>query len=106
MPCILHIINKNLIVMIIDKCGSSQSARQRGVRGTVRGMRGTQKIKKKLKKYIKKYKKIYKISKNAEIVWLVGFFLTRKKKLVSTGFEPMTSRSPTKHLIHLSYGNM
>ena len=34
---------------------SLQSARQRGVRGTVRGMRGmrgTQKIKKKFKKYI------------------------------------------------------
>ena len=85
--------------------GSSQSARQRGVRGTVRGvrgMRGTQKIKKKFKKYIKKYKKIYKISKNAEIVWLVGFFFNTKKKF-STGFEPMTSRSPAKHLIHLSY---
>ena len=47
--------------------GSLQSARQRGVRGTVRGvrdMRGTQKIKKILKniyKYIKKIlKNIYK----------------------------------------------
>ena len=58
------------------KCpGSLQSARQRGVRGTVRGvrgmrgMRGTQKIKKILKN-IKKYIKY----QNAEIVWLVGFF--------------------------------
>ena len=56
------------------KAGSLQSARQRGVRGTVRGvrgMRGTQKIKKNI--YLKILKK-YKISKNAEIVWLVGFF--------------------------------
>ena len=56
--------------------GSLQSARQRGVRGTVRGVRGMRgtKNKKNFKKYIYKYKKIYKISKNVEIVWLVGFF--------------------------------
>ena len=62
--------------------GSLQSARQRGVRGTVRGvrgMRGTQKIKKILKNIYKNIKKKYLISKNAEIVWLVCFFLTRKK---------------------------
>ena len=81
--------------------GSLQSARQRGVRGTVRGtvrgvrgMRVTQKIKLKIKKY-KKYIKYQKC-----------FFLTRKKKLVSTGFEPTTSRSPAKRLIHLSYENI
>ena len=65
------------------------------MRGTVRGvrgMRGTQKIKKILKNIYKNIKKMYKISKNAEIVWLVGFFNT-KKKLVSTGFEPTTSLS-------------
>ena len=48
------------------KAGSLQSARQRGVRGTVRGvrgMRGTQKIKKNLKKYIEKYKKNIKYQK-------------------------------------------
>ena len=33
------------------------------------------------------------------------FFYT-KKKLVSTGFEPTTSRSPAKRLIHLSYENI
>ena len=41
--------------------GSLQSARQRGVRGTVRGvrgMRGTQKIKKNLKNIFKNIKKI------------------------------------------------
>ena len=78
--------------------GSLQSARQRGVRGVrgtvrgvrgVRGMRGTQKNFKKILKYIKKYTK-----KN-----------TTKKKLVSMGFEPTTSPSPAKHLIHLSYEN-
>ena len=52
-----------------------------------------------------KIKKKYKISKNAEIVCLVGFFLTRKKKLVSTGFEPTTSRSLAKCLVHLNYEN-
>ena len=30
-------------------------------------------------------------------------FFNMKKKLVSTGFEPTTSRSPAKRLIHLSY---
>ena len=46
------------------KAGSLQSARQRGVRGTVRGvrgmrgMRGTQKIKKNLKNIFKNIKKI------------------------------------------------
>ena len=33
-----------------------------------------QKIKKNLKNIYKNIKKKYKISKNAEIVWLVGFF--------------------------------
>ena len=36
--------------------------------------------------------------------WLV--FFNTKKKLVSTGFEPMTSPSPAKRLIHLSYENI
>ena len=72
----------------------------RGVRGTVRGvrgMRGTQKIKKNFKNIFKNIKK-YKISKMV--------FFNTKKKLVSTGFEPTTSRSPAKHLIHLSYENI
>ena len=30
-------------------------------------------------------------------------FFNTKKKLVSTGFEPTTSPSPAKRLIHLSY---
>ena len=85
--------------------GSLQSARQRGVRGTVRGMRGTPKIKKILKNIYENIKKNIKYQKNAEIVCLVGFFLTRKKKLVSTGFEPMTSRSLAKRLVHLNYEN-
>ena len=85
--------------------GSLQSARQRGVRGTVRGMRGTPKIKKILKNIYENIKKYIKYQKNAEIVCLVGFFLTRKKKLVSTGFEPMTSRSLAKRLVHLNYEN-
>ena len=59
--------------------GSLQSARQRGVRGTVRGMRGTPKIKKILKNIYENKKKYTKYQKNAEIVCLVGFFLTRKK---------------------------
>ena len=50
--------------------------------------------------------KKYKISKNAEIVWLVGFFYHEKKKLVWTGFEPTTSPSLAKHLFHLSYKNI
>lgn len=33
-------------------------------------------------------------------------FFNTKKKLVSTGFEPTTSRSPAKRLIHLSYENI
>ena len=37
--------------------------------------------------------------------WLVFFFNT-KKKLVSTGFEPATSRFPAKRLIYLSYENI
>ena len=36
--------------------------------------------------------------------WLV--FFNTKKKLVSTGFEPTTSRSTAKRLIHLSYENI
>ena len=99
---------------------SLQSARQRGVRGTVRGvrgMRGTQKIKKNLKNILKNIKKIlkiylkilkiYKISKNAvQFGWLVFFkHENTKKRLVWTGFEPTTSPSPAKRLIHLSYKN-
>ena len=56
--------------------GSLQSARQRGVRGTVRGvrgMRGTQKIKKILKKIYKNIKKkILNIKKCRNS--LVGWF--------------------------------
>lgn len=38
---------------------------------------------------------------------MVGwFFLTRKKKLDSTGFEPTASPTPAKRLIHLSYENI
>ena len=33
-------------------------------------------------------------------------FFNTKKKVVSTGFEPTTSRSPAKRLIHLSYENI
>ena len=33
-------------------------------------------------------------------------FFNTKKKLVSTGFDPTTSRSPPKRLIHLSYENI
>ena len=87
------------------KYGSLQSARQRGVRGTVRGMRGTPKIKKILKNIYENIKKYIKYQKNAEIVCLVGFFFNTKKKLVSTGFEPTTSRSLAKRLVHLNYEN-
>ena len=96
-----------VITNMLEK-GSLQSARQRGVRGTVRGvrgMRGTQKIKKILKKIYKNIKKkILNIKKcrNSLVGW---FFFNTKKKLVSTGFEPTTSPSKAKRLIHLSYEN-
>ena len=119
MTCVGHlgqVLTNFSLLLQPTYLGSLQSARQRGVRGTVRGMRGTPKIKKILKNIYENIKKILKniyenikknikYQKNAEIVCLVGFFLTRKKKLVSTGFEPMTSRSLAKRLVHLNYEN-
>ena len=68
-------LNINVSVALATTAnGSLQSARQWGVRGTVRGvrgMRGTQKIKKNLKNIFKNIQKHIKHQK-----W---FFFTRKK---------------------------
>ena len=57
----IPLFSEVLIISCHDHTRSLQSARQRGVRGTVRGvrgMRGTQKIKKNLKNIFKNIKKI------------------------------------------------
>ena len=58
-------------IRVLTKCEAARRARHRARRA--RHARHTKNEKKILKNIFKNIKK-YKISKNAEIVWLVGFF--------------------------------